>query len=75
MDIKVETGFIDTRTGRGSITAALVGTPANYWSIGAMRTRLTAISGTTFTAARLDAMTENDMVFALRNNDDPTSIR
>lgn len=45
-------------------------TDANFKDIAAMRTRLTAISATTFTAARLDAMTKNDMVYALRLNDE-----
>lgn len=51
-----------------------LGTPANYVSITAMRTRLAAISGTYYTTAMLDSMTVNDMVFALRNHDDATTI-
>jgi len=44
-------------------------------SIAAMRTRLTAISGTTYTAAVLNTMTYNDMVYALRMQDAPTSVK
>jgi hypothetical protein len=51
-----------------------VGTPANYSSITAMRTRLAAISPAYYTTARLDAMGVNDMVFALRNCDDAATI-
>ncbi len=50
------------------------GTVANYSSISAMRTRLAAISGTAYSAARLNSMTPNDMIYALRLNDDATSI-
>lgn len=49
-------------------------TPANYASITAMRARLTAISGTTYSSANLDVMSVNDMIYALRVNDDATSI-
>jgi hypothetical protein len=38
-------------------------------SIQAMRERLTAISGTTYSSAELDKMTYNDLVYALRVND------
>jgi hypothetical protein len=49
-------------------------TPLNYTSISAMRTRLAAINAGYYTAAQLDSMTTNDMVYALRVNDDATSI-
>ncbi len=39
-----------------------------------MRARLTAISGTTYTAAVLDQMTFNDMLYAIRLNDSPGTI-
>lgn len=50
-------------------------TPANYASVAAMRARLTAISGTTYSSANLDIMSVNDMIYALRVNDDATSIK
>ena len=46
---------------------------SNYVSVTAMRTRLLAIGGV-YTAAELDRMTVNDMVFAIRMNDDKTTI-
>ena len=51
-----------------------VATPVNYTSITAARTRLAAANAGYYTAARLDQMTTNDMLFALRNIDDPTTI-
>lgn len=44
-------------------------------SIATLRARLTAISASTFTAARLNTMTQNDMVYALRLADFPTTVR
>jgi hypothetical protein len=51
-----------------------VATPANYASVASMRTRLAAINGSYYTTAMLDAMTENDMVYALRTLDDSGTI-
>lgn len=45
-------------------------TPGNYCNITAMRTRLAAIDGAYYTSARLDAMTTNDMIYAIRLTDD-----
>lgn len=47
---------------------------ANMGNISQMRARLTAISSTTFSVARLNAMTKNDLEYAIRLNDYPTSI-
>lgn len=66
--------FVDKRRSSGTNGATNIGTPANYSSISAMRTRLNAISSTSYSAARLDAMTVNDMVYAIRLNDDSGSI-
>jgi hypothetical protein len=49
-------------------------TPVNYSSLTAIRARLTAIDAVTYSSANLDTMTINDMVFALRNEDDPKTI-
>ena len=57
--------FVDKRRGRSSDGVSLA-EAANLTSLPNLRARLTAISGTTFTAARLDQMTVNDMVYALR---------
>lgn len=49
-------------------------TPLNYTSVTALRARLAAISGTAYTSAVLDQMTVNDMVYAVRMNDDKTTV-
>lgn len=49
-------------------------TPANYTSIDALDARLTAIDSDYYTAARLDQMTLNDKVYAVRMNDDSDTI-
>lgn len=54
--------------------ASSVATPANYASVTALRTRLAAINGAYYTASRLDSMTVNDMVYAVRLNDDAGTI-
>jgi hypothetical protein len=62
-------GVVDKRRVPGQSTINLA-TPANYASVSAMRTRLIAINPTYYTTARLNAMTVNDMVYALRLADD-----
>lgn len=47
----------------------------NADTITALRTRLQAISATTYSDAQLDKMTYNDLIYALRVNDFPTSIK
>lgn len=44
-------------------------------SVAAMRSRLTAIDGTTFSSARLDVMTANDMMYAIRLLDEPWTVK
>lgn len=61
---------IDGMGGQGSN----LGNASNYVSITAMRTRLAAANGAYYTTARLDTLTVNDMIFALRNIDDASSI-
>jgi hypothetical protein len=70
-------GFTDrTRATAGSVadSSSSVATPANYASETALNARLTAISGTTYSAAKLEQMTLNDKIYAVRLNDDPTTI-
>ena len=60
-------GFEDKRRGR-----VLTGTDnnaerTNMLSVSDMRTRLTALNAGYYTTARLDAMTVNDMLYALRD--------
>jgi hypothetical protein len=47
-------------------------TSANYADIGTLRARLIAIG---YTAASLDKMNENDMIYAVRLADDPLTIK
>lgn len=47
---------------------------ANYGSVSAMRSRLTAINSTYYTASRLDRMTTNDMMYAIKLNDDSSTF-
>lgn len=76
--VQVPVAFIDKRkASAGSTTTGVtsgVATPANYASISALDTRLLAISGTTFPQTRLDQMTMNDKVFALRSLDDAATL-
>lgn len=66
LDINDPLGIVDKRRGRGSTGAHSLAEVANLTSISAMRTRLTAISATKYSTARLASMTENDMVYAIR---------
>ena len=69
-------GFIDRRRGRVNTSTTQLAEEANYDNVQAMRTRLTAINAARYTTTRLDAMTMNDMVHALRvETGDSASIR
>lgn len=46
----------------------------NYGSISTLDARLIAINAAIYTQAQLDKMTANDKVFAVRLNDDPTTL-
>ena len=48
---------------------------ANSNSLDALRARLTAINATTYSATELDKMTMNDMLYAVRLADAPSSIK
>lgn len=66
LDIGNSVGFVDKRQGRGTNGASVVSELANYGSIKLMRDRLTTLRGSYYTAARLNSMTRNDLVYALR---------
>lgn len=51
-----------------------LGNASNYLSITAIDARLTAANAAYYTAERLNQLTLNDKVFALRNIDDATTI-
>lgn len=61
----VDFGFTDKRRGRDQSSPAL-SESANYQSVSTLKARLTALAPTSYTAARLNNMTVNDMVYALR---------
>lgn len=67
-------GIADKRKNSRTASTSNLGTPANYSSIGAMRTRLAAINGAYWTAARLNLYTKNDLVYALRLADDSAGM-
>jgi hypothetical protein len=66
LDISDPTGVVDVRRGRGATGANTLAEIANTTSVSAMRTRLAALDAGYFTAARLDLMNKNDMLYALR---------
>jgi len=69
--------FVDARESTAAASnnnADQIATPANYADEAALDARLTAISVTTYTVTRLQHMTRNDKVFAVRSSDDAASI-
>jgi hypothetical protein len=64
--IKNGKGFVDKRRGRTNSSTTQLAEEANYDNVSSLRTRLTAISAARYPASKLDAMTVNDMVYALR---------
>lgn len=51
-----------------------VTTPLNYTSVQELRNALTASNGTYYTGQKLDQMTVNDMIYAVRMIRDRTTI-
>lgn len=72
-ELEFPLGIPDKRRTPGQ-TGTSVATGANYLSVSALRTRLAAANGAYYTNARLDQMTKNDMVYALRTIDDAAGI-
>lgn len=66
LDINDPLGFVDKRRGRGLSGATQVAEVANLSSISAMKARLAALAPSSYTTARMNSMTENDLVYALR---------
>lgn len=58
-------GFNDKRQGRGAAATVVVENPALV-DVSTMRTRLAALDGSYYTSSRLNQMTINDMVYAIR---------
>lgn len=74
----VDPGFVNVQ--RAKADSAIgdetdLTTPVNYTSIDALDARLTAIDAAYYTAARLDKMTLNDKVYAVRSQDDSDTIK
>ena len=67
--------FIDKRRGRGVSGANVVAESANMTSVSALRSRLQTLAAASYTNARLDAMTVNDMIYALRLLGDSAGIK
>lgn len=59
----------------GSTTAQGEHDDTDYTDIAALRTRLAAIDAGFYTAARLNTMTRNDMIYAVRVADSPATIK
>lgn len=69
------TGTVDKRqTSKAGSASSSLSTPANYADINAMKTRLAAINAGYYTAARLNQMSKNDMIYALRKADDAAAF-
>jgi len=62
---------VDKRRGRGQAASALA-TPGNYVSLATLEARLLAIG---LTQAKINQMTLNDMIYAVRVNDDAAGIK
>lgn len=70
------TGTVDRRVvSKGGSSSGSLATPANYADVNAMRTRLAAINAGYYTTTKLDQMSVNDMVYAIRVADDATAIK
>lgn len=67
------TGFVDKRRLQTTTDTGLT-TPASIASVAALRTRLAAINGAYYTTARLNEMTKNDMVYAVRLADESAGV-
>lgn len=77
-DVEIENvyGVIDVRrTAAQTQLPGTLGSSTNYDDVGSLRARLTAVNAGYYTTARLNGMTKNDMVYALRLSDDPTGVR
>jgi len=77
MDLTPNQGVgVEKRQGRGlpSGTATVLAETANYNTITALRTRLAALDAVSFTTARMNTMTKNDLIYALRVRGDSSGI-
>lgn len=66
LDLGTTAQVTDKRLGRGNTGADVMAEVANSTNISLLKTRLAALNGTSYTAARMATMTENDLLYALR---------
>lgn len=71
---EVDLGFVDKRRSGTQATTTSLGTAGNYADAATIDARLTAISATSYSAARLRQMNINDKIYALRLADDLAGI-
>ena len=74
VEVENSFGFVDKRRSRGETGATALVEDNNYTNVFDLRTRLAAINAGYFTAAQLDRMTKNDMIYALRVASDAAGI-
>lgn len=68
-------GHLDKRQGRSAPTTQVSNTFVNNTKdVASMKARLTAINPTSYSPERLATMTDNDMKYAIRLNDEAGSI-
>jgi hypothetical protein len=73
--VKNRLGIVDKRMGQGNSATQHSGTTeTNTKDVTSMRARLAAINGAYYTSAMLDKMTTNDMLYAIRLNDEAGSV-
>ncbi len=75
LDVGNRQRVVDKRAGRGTTASPLTTTDTNARDVTAMRARLNAINPSTFTTAKLNRMTKNDMLYALRMSDDLAGVK
>lgn len=75
-EVENKLGFIDKRRNpKGQATGRWVtSSPVNYDDVAGLRARLIAVNAGYYTATRLNSMTKNDMVHAVRQADDAAGI-
>lgn len=75
-DVEAEGIVSRARAVAGSVatTGSMFAAPTNYDTVSAMDARLIAINAGWYTQTRLDAMTANDKVYAIRLNDDLNTV-
>lgn len=58
-------GFVDKRQAQGDTTQPLTN-PTYFHSVATLRSQLGIVDGAYFTADKLNSMTHNDLVYAMR---------